>query len=229
MGPLMNFTANNALAKKTPPSMSLQNGSQQPLYATAANGIVPGYQGHVPGGRDAYGTSHMGGLSYDKWVTEHAGPAARREKPQEVESVSSPNIKYRQSVNGVMPGYGGTRIGSSEEYGRSAFGGVPQYIDPNGAKLGQGNRELPKAYDSDFRKEVGGVVPGYTGFVPDKHSKYGESHWGQVSGTSQGKAAARDKGDKKVEVTARVKPGYSGHVPGARDSFGSSTATTYDF
>ena len=87
----------------------------------------------------------------------------------------------------LLPVDGGTRIGSSEEYGRSAFGGVPQYIDPNGAKLGQGNRELPKAYDSDFRKEVGGVVPGYTGFVPDKHSKYGESHWGQVSGTSQGK------------------------------------------
>jgi len=192
----------------------------------------------VPGARDNFATSHVGGLSYEKWITEHAGPQARHDKPLEAEALNSANIQFRKEVKGIVPGYSAHRPGAAEEYGGSAYGGVPPFNGPDAGVLGQGTRfeEKPDpTMPPSFRKEVNGVVPGYTGFVPNKHTKFGESHWGGVSGRATGEAqgkdwtVARTKGDKVLEVTARVKPGYSGHVPGSRDSFGTSTTTTFDF
>ena len=138
----------------------------------------------------------------------------------------------------------GFRKGSIEEYGNSAFGGVEPFATKeqldNPALLAQGSRAIPLVDPNappSFRQEVRGVVPGYTGFIPRKHTKFGESRWGQVGGNpskAQGMPQAadpisRDKGDKMIGVSQRVKPGYSAHVPGARDSFGASTSTTYEF
>ena len=103
MGPLMFFTQQNRHSR-SPAAMSQESASTAPKFSEAANGIVPGYQGHVPGARDNYGVSHMGGLSYEKWVTNHAGPQSRHEKPQEAEAASSVNIQHRREVNGIMPG-----------------------------------------------------------------------------------------------------------------------------
>jgi len=203
------------------------------------NGIVPGYGGHVPGARDNYGMAHVGGLSVDNWRGQHAGPQSRHEKTGDIDAQDSVNIRYKQSVNGILPGYTGFRAGQKHEYGHSAFGGVPLVASPDEladpAMLGQGGRAKPKEAGPDsFRTQVSGVLPGYTGFVPDKYSKFGESHYGGVAlkanGSPQSKYEnVRAKGDKELQVTARVRPGYSGHVPGARDSFGTATNTLYDF
>ena len=50
--------------------------------------------------------------------------------------------------------------------------------------LGMGKRFESKEDPNrqSFRNDVNGVIPGYTGFVPDKHTKFGKSHWGGVSG-----------------------------------------------
>mmetsp|Transcript_10373 Transcript_10373/g.24974 ORF Transcript_10373/g.24974 Transcript_10373/m.24974 type:complete len:82 (+) Transcript_10373:520-765(+) len=76
-------------------------------------------------------------------------------------------------------------------------------------------------------------MPGYTGFIPNKYTKCGESHYGHVLGNPSKEQGthpkSREKGDKELHISMRVKPGYSAHVPGARDSFGAATASTYDF
>ena len=73
-----------------------------------------------------------------------------------------------------------------------------------------------------------GVLPGYTGYVPQAKHTHGISHHGSIAGGHHNvPGAGPQKGhgavvDRSVEVTKNVKSGYSGYVPVARDTFGAA-------
>jgi hypothetical protein len=75
--------------------------------------------------------------------------------------------------------------------------------------------------------QVSGVLPGYTGYVPQAKHTHGISHYGSLQGGHHNFVAAgpqRGHGgaplDRSIEVQKNVKSGYSGHVPTSRDTFG---------
>lgn len=91
-----------------------------------------------------------------------------------------------------------------------------------------------------FKRAVGGVVPGYGGFVPNATTHYGTSHLGGVATSAASPLAQVGHGDhvtrmderRAAEVAGHVAshvaaasiPGYKGHVPGQdTGEFGSST------
>ena len=71
---------------------------------------------------------------------------------------------------------------------------------------------------------VSGILPGYTGHVPEAINKHGTSHFGSIASSAQ-LGHENVRGDQYTEnsVGMNTKSGYSGHVPRARDAFGTST------
>jgi len=210
---------------KTPKPMSEAHTDTDKMWIDKANGIVPGYAGHVPMGRDKYGASHVGGLAKTHLAHQHPGAQARHDKKLDVEAKNSKNILYRNEIGGMLPGFGGFRPGAAEEYGQAAYGGVPRGPSGDGT-FGQNRRDTstPEAPKPSFRENNAGVLPGYTGFVPNKFEKFGTSHFGGVRGQPkhQGNRPGLKQDKDVMGVDQMVKPGYSGHVPGARDAFGGS-------
>ena len=164
---------------------------------------------------------------------------------------------FREAVGGVVPGYAGHRPGARDVHHKMSFGGVPAFNPPRvsyppgqGAHLDNNpsthwqeigrswKPEEPGDSKSDaFRDTVGGVLCGYTGFVPNARTHYGSAHVGGLSQVgSRGRLAQRGhsgrverlQGDKGLEVGRRTEsasapvPGYQGHVPQAQDAFGTS-------
>lgn len=164
---------------------------------------------------------------------------------------------FRQRVGGVMPGYAGHRPGSREVHNKMAFGGVPTFNPPQlrrppGQGMALDNRpatsfhEIGRGWKDEepgdsrtdsFRDRVGGVLVGYTGFVPNARTHCGGAHVGGLSQVGQrGRSAQRGhhgsverlQGDRELSLSARTEracrapPGYAGHVPRAMGSFGMS-------
>ena len=89
-----------------------------PDYAPEANGIIPGYAGHIPRARDKYGGSaHLGCSMSDHGVHEHMGPQIGHEKkavlgnkfgtdglPLTGTEIEPRFDNYQQKVQGIMPG-----------------------------------------------------------------------------------------------------------------------------
>ena len=88
-----------------------------PDFAPQANGIIPGYAGHIPRARDKYGGAAHGGCSIEIHGQKHIGAQMLHEKgdalgnrygndglplpPKAVEPVFD---NYKTKVQGVMPG-----------------------------------------------------------------------------------------------------------------------------
>jgi len=206
-----------------------------PDYAPEANGIIPGYAGHIPRARDKYGGSaHLGCSMSDHGVHVHMGPQIGHTKkealgnkfgtdglPLKGSEIEPRFDNYQQKVQGVMPGYGGFRPGARDECGFAQVGGIKRF----GVAQNRGAHTNPKP---DFVGQVRGVLPGYTGYVPSAKNTHGVSHYGSIGGghhdipavgpqTGHGNSV---KGDKCIVAKEHVKSGYSGHVPAARDTFG---------
>ena len=119
---------------------------------------------------------------------------------------------FRERVGGVVPGYQGHRPGARDVHHTMSFGGVPTFnprvvqrppgqgahLDNNPSttwqEIGRGWKpEDPGDSRSDgFRNTVGGVLVGYTGFVPNARTHYGSSHVGGLSRVgSRGRVALR--------------------------------------
>ena len=120
-GALMKFS------EFTPPGLSVATGISMgpsgdatcdiPDYAPEANGIIPGYAGHIPRARDKYGGAAHGGCSVAIHGQKHIGPQIAHVKtevlgnrygsdglplpPQAVEPVFD---NFKTKVQGVMPG-----------------------------------------------------------------------------------------------------------------------------
>ena len=106
---------------------------------------------------------------------------------------------FREAVKGVLPGYAGHRPGARDVHHTMAFGGVPTFNTPRSrTPPGQGSRlnnrpttsfqelgcgwKLPEEKPNEnFRDAVGGVLAGYTGFVPCARTHFGSSHVGGLA------------------------------------------------
>merc|ERR1719502_2539345 len=91
-----------------------------PDYAPQANGIIPGYAGHIPRARDKYGGSANGGCSpavLPGGINQHIGPQHAHNKrdclgngygndgfPLKGASVEPVFDNYNEKVGGIMPG-----------------------------------------------------------------------------------------------------------------------------
>ena len=119
----------------------------------------------------------------------------------------------------------------------TAFGGIP-----TGFEEGQHTRpyewQRPDKLQQpppSFRDSVGGILPGYTGFVPAAVDKHGTSHYGKTrpsqempqvpmaqAGHEENYGTMRPWTSKEMDVAFATMPGYQGHIPQARDAFGTS-------
>lgn len=202
-------------------------------YAPEANGIIPGYAGHIPRARDKYGGSAHNGASIAIHGHKHIGPQIAHEKtealgnrygtdglPLPPKAVEPRYQNYKEKSKGVMPGYGGFRPGARDECGYAQVGGIQRF--------GKAETRVPyPANKPPIVDQVSGVLPGYTGYVPSAKNTHGVSHYGSLpgghhmelgAGAQKGHAAV--KGDRMIEVSTNVKSGYAGHIPMARDTFG---------
>ena len=163
---------------------------------------------------------------------------------------------FRERVGGVLPGYAGHRPGARDVSHKMAYGGTPQFNNPhdppvpgqgqhldnrastNFQEYGKGWKVPDDTLSTDrFRDSVGGVLVGYTGFVPNARTHFGSSHVGGLSNVGRrGHVAQRGhsahvermQADKGLSLSARTlrtstpAVGYQGHVPRAMDAFGMS-------
>jgi hypothetical protein len=230
------------VSTKTPLSM-MQSHPDASNYLDAhkhsSGGVVPGYAGHVPKARDTFGSSAVGGLAPEAHIGihKHMGVMSGHEsQAYGSKRVAGPlgagplaNEKYAafsEKKGGVMPGYAGFRPGARDHYGDAAYGGIKREGSGEGA-----NEALKAGWDDsrggpgvDYKGVVSGLVPGYTGHVPEAINKHGTSHFGGiVPGAQLGHEHVRGDHYTENDVGMRTKSGYSGHVPRARDAFGTST------
>jgi len=95
--------------------------------------------------------------------------------------------QYKEEVNGIIPGYAGHIPAARDEVGMTAFGNMPVEAmaqspigQPGlgGGIIGGKKRFEGKTSDTtsdlpEYRDIVGGVLPGYSGFVPAARDKFG--------------------------------------------------------
>lgn len=158
-------------------------------YRNEAKGVVPGYAGHVPKARDTFGSSAVGGLAPEPHVGAHKKLGAMTGHAQPVPWEKNYDWEtqvynsFSEKKTGVMPGYAGFRPGARDVDGIAAYGGIP-----HDGSSGQGDNGTQKRdWDqgrmkpaTDYRKVVSGIVPGYTGHVPNAIDKHGTTYFGAI-------------------------------------------------
>lgn len=226
-------------------------------YRAQANGVVPGYSGHVPRARDTFGSSAVGGLAPEAHAGQHKkmGPMKGHAEPvpweKDYDWETQVYNTFSEKKTGVMPGYAGFRPGARDVDGVAAYGGIPH----DGSK-GHGDNPNQKTNwdkgrmkpDTDYREVVHGIVPGYTGHVPNAIDKHGVTYFGKLEkagdqrtinsdqlyvddGADSGDAGTHwgaQRGhtnsllDKCNDVNMMKKSGYSGHMPESRNAYGTT-------
>ena len=211
----------------------------------------------MPRARDTFGSTAVGGLAPEAHVGahKHMGPMTGHAAPvpweKDYDWETQVYNKFSEKKSGVMPGYAGFRPGARDVDGIAAYGGIPH----DSAK-GHGDNSVLKAeWDAgrmkpatDYRKVVHGIVPGYTGHVPNAIDKHGTTFFGAIEkggeqrtitseqlyvddgadsgdgGTHYGAQRGHTNSllDKCNDVGQMKKSGYSGHMPAARDAFGTT-------
>ena len=148
--------------------------------------------------------------------------AYRRDTPREDQP------SYRAERNGIMAGYGGHVPRARDKIAGSAVGLVPH--SGHSPQLGLPTTKVDSTPPSleAYKEKVGGIIPGYAGFVPGSNFKCGES-------TSKGDITERPpspgpfwREQPKPPVFA-VKPGFGGHMPGAMNRVGGSAFSSSEF
>ena len=232
--------------------------SQYPdSHKFSSKGVVPGYQGHVPKARDTFGSSAMGGLAPEPHIGSHKkmGAMAGHAEPvpweKDYDWETQVYNGFSGTKNGVIPGYAGFRPGARDVDGVAAFGGIP-HDGPSGhgdnPKLKSDWDQGRMKPDTDYRQVVHGIVPGYTGHVPNAIDKHGTTYFGKITKDGDQRTITKDqlyvedgadsgdggthfgaqRGhtnsllDKCNDVTMNRKSGYSGHMPASRDAFGTT-------
>lgn len=253
------------VSDKTPLSM-MQSHPDSSAYPDAhkheSRGVVPGYSGHVPRARDTFGSSAVGGLAPEAHTGIHKkmGPMTGHSEqvPWEKNYDWETQVYngFAEKKTGVMPGYAGFRPGARDVDGIAAYGGIP-----HDGEHGHGDVAVQKAEwdmgrmkaDTDYRQVVHGIVPGYTGHVPNAIDKHGTTYFGALTkggekrqttldqlymsdgadsgdlGTHYGAQRGHTDSllDKCNDVSMMKKSGYSGHMPASRDAFGTTVFQPY--
>lgn len=197
-------------------------------YKDEVNGVVPGYSGHMPRARDKYAGSAHGGIANPYTPPDAKGPQKGCVRAEDV--IPSTFASYIQNVQGVMPGYTGYRPKAHDVFNVTAFGGIPPTFAEGAHERKFDWARKPQEAPPSFRETVGGVIPGYKGFVPNAIEKHGTSHYGKTRPSPQqpqvplAQAGHSDQyTTKECNVAFHTMPGYEGHVPQARDAYGQST------
>ena len=128
-----------------------------------------------------------------------------------------------------MAGYAGHVPRARDKIAGSAHGLVPHSGDS--PQLGLPNTKVdrtPPGRTEDYKDKVGGIVPGYGGFVPGSNFKCGAAvSKGDVSErTPTPGAFVRDK---PTPPPYAMKPGFGGHMPGAMNRVGGSAFSSAQF
>ena len=232
IGESKNEGAGGTVSLPTPLPMSVNPSTDGEIdgsadYKASVNGIVPGYSGHMPRSRDKYAGSAHGGLNSNPYSPpEKRGPQKGCVREEDV--VPDIFAKYKDTVVGVMPGYTGYRPASKDVFNVSAYGGIPNDMQTGMHERAYDWKRVPAPEPPDFLEAVGGVVPGYTGHVPNAIDKHGSSHYGNMRPSPTRSVPLAQAGhleqevDKSCEVAFATMPGYQGHIPQARDTYGTS-------
>jgi len=206
-------------------------------YQGEANGIVPGYAGHIPRARDKYGGSAQTGCSpavLPGGINQHIGPQGKHNKRDCLgngygsdgfqlrgAAVDPAFDNFNAKVGGIMPGYGGFRPGARDECGFATVGGIQRFGQTYNRPEPTEAQTATQHAKPNYVAVAKGVLPGYTGYVPTSKEMYGISHYGSIPKSELAQTGHKDvKGDKFIPVGKDYKAGYSGHVPAARDTFG---------
>ena len=226
-------------------------------HKLVSKGVVPGYAGHVPRARDTFGSTSVGGLAPEPHVGAHKkmGAMAGHAEPvpweKDYDWETQVYNGFSGTKNGVIPGYAGFRPGARDVDGVAAFGGIP-HDGPSGhgdnPKLKSDWDQGRMKPDTDYRQVVHGIVPGYTGHVPNAIDKHGTTYFDKITKDGDQRTITKDqlyvedgadsgdggthfgaqRGhtnsllDKCNDVTMNRKSGYSGHMPASRDAFGTT-------
>jgi len=232
LGDSKNEGAPGTVSLPTPLPMSVAASTDaeidgMPDYKYSVNGVVPGYAGHMPRSRDKYAGSAQGGINSDPYSPpERKGPQKGCVRAEDV--IPETFEAFKKSRNGIMPGYTGYRPKSHDVFNVTAYGGIPQDFVEGAHERSFDYRRVPAPVPADYREVVGGVLPGYGGFVPNAVEMHGTSHYGKTHPSPSNKVPLAQVGHadqyvtKECNVAFGTMPGYQGHVPQARDSYGTS-------
>ena len=184
----------------------------------------PNYAGHNRIGTD--------GAKAARTMLNPAKAAAGHSMMNTREYGTGGSYEFREAVRGVVPGYAGHRPGARDVHHKMAYGGVATFNDTRGTSTppGQGARmgnrptttwqetgrgwKVPEERPNEnFRDAVGGVLVGYTGFVPGARTHQGASHVGGLANSGarghdaqrgHGQEVMRNHADKKIDMTTRT-------------------------
>ena len=198
----------------------------KPDHRHAVNGIMAGYSGFVPRARDKYAGASTGLNENNYSKSEGLGP--QRGCVREEDVLPERFLHYMSHSNGCVPGYTGFRPGARDVANVTAYGRVPKDM-ADGIKEREFHWERgPTEPPVSFRDTVGGVMPGYAGFVPNATEKHGTSHYGKLHPNMKEPVPLAQAGHadqyvtKECAVNISSMPGYQGHIPQARDAYGTT-------
>lgn len=148
---------------------------------------------------------------------------------------------HSANVGGIVPGYSGFVPGAAHKVGGAACGGTKGSKGPQRTAIGAACSDVScssahGATIPSHRGDIGGIVPGYAGFVPRAQHTYGGSAYGKVTtGITQGN---RSYGETKAQrgqrepasnrETKAVIPGYKGYISRSQHRVGSSAFASPD-
>ena len=171
-------------------------------HKLVSKGVVPGYAGHVPRARDTFGSTSVGGLAPEPHVGAHKkmGAMAGHAEPvpweKDYDWETQVYNGFSGTKNGVIPGYAGFRPGARDVDGVAAFGGIP-HDGPSGhgdnPKLKSDWDQGRMKPDTDYRQVVHGIVPGYTGHVPNAIDKHGTTYFGKITKDGDQRTITKDQ------------------------------------
>jgi len=116
---------------------------------------------------------------------------------------------FRGAVGGVIPGYKGFIPQAPDNVGKSDWGtmdvahgahqrghghGGKQPLLSPPAQIGSWDKTEASRKTDSFRDQVGGVIPGYKGFIPQTPGNVGKSDWGLMDVHSSRAAHQRGHG-----------------------------------
>jgi hypothetical protein len=196
-------------------------------YKHSVNGVIPGYAGHMPRARDKYAGSAHGGIANPYTPPDAKGPQKGCTRPEDV--IPDEFTQFIKDRKGAMAGYTGFRPGARDVHNVTAFTGIPNSFEEGAHERSFDWQRAPQDPPPSFRDSVGGILPGYKGFVPGAIEKHGTSHYGKTRPSPERPTIPLiQAGHEEQELFSECKapfmtmPGYQGHIPMARDAFGQS-------
>merc|ERR1719453_2054036 len=112
---------------------------------------------------------------------------------------------YEKARGGVMPGYAGFKPGARDESGYATYGGIQRFGKSYNRPEATEAQTAAAHTKPGFVQHAGGVLPGYTGYVPTAKETFGISHYGSIEPQYAQTGHKQAKGDKLIAVEKQYK------------------------